>query len=139
MLAGFSELGCVFANNQSSDLECFYPYTLYGLCESRAFTGEFLAPDDDIWRVDTARCNARWFIDPFMRKEGQRGPSLWYIYTRANILPTALRRFRVLPSLVERSMVVENDGVTSVVGPLMPIAPYPFREEDMGAIVVRSV
>lgn len=138
LLAGFSEYGCVFANNQSLDLERFFPYVLYGVCEAERYGASYSAPDHDIWRIDTSLCAAQWHVDPNMLEENQRGLPSWYICTRENIPPVALRRYRLLPTWEERFLVRRGSGVASVVGPRMQLAPFPFAEEDLLPIVERA-
>lgn len=138
LLAGFSEYDCVFANNQSESLESFFPFVLYGMDETLLpFTGEYRAPLNDIWRIDTSLCSARWYTDPNMRDE-RSGPASWYICTRENIPPAALRRYRVLPTWEQRFLIEWNDGAASFVGPRMQLAPYPFCEEEMLPIIERA-
>lgn len=139
LLAGFSQYDCVFANNQSVDLESFFPFVLYGVCEAYTYYGApYSAPDHDIWRIDTSLCDAQWFIDPNMINEYRTGPRSWYICTRENIPPAALRRYRVLPTWEERFLVQQRPGVASFVGPRMQLAPFPFAEEDLLPIVERA-
>ena len=138
LLAGFSEYDCVFANNQSVDLERFFPFTLYGVSEPERYTGVYVAPAVDIWRIDTSLCAAQWFVDPNMLEESQRGLPSWYICTRENIPAVALRRYRVLPIWEERFLIQQRPGATSFVGPRMQIAPFPFAEEDLLPIVERA-
>lgn len=138
LLAGFSQFDCVFANNQSVDLERFFPFTLYGVSEPEQYTGIYVAPDVDIWRIDTSLCAAQWYVDPNMLKESRRGLPSWYICTRENIPPVALRRYRVLPTWEQRFLVRWGSGVASLVGPRMQLAPYPFSEEGVLPILERA-
>lgn len=137
LLAAFSAYDRVFANNQSESLESFFPFVLYGMDETLPFTGEHRAPVVDIWRIDTSLCSARWYIDPNMHDE-RRGPVSWYICTRANIPPAALRRYRVLPTWEQRCQVQWGVGVASIVGSRMQLAPYPFRKEEVLPIIERA-
>lgn len=137
LLAGFSQFDCVFANNQSVDLEYFFPFVLYGVDETMPSEGTYNAPAVDIWRIDTSLCAARWYTDPNMLEERQ-GLPYWYICTRENIPPVALRRYRVLPTWEQRFLVRWGSGVASLVGPRMQLAPFPFTEEDLLPIVERA-
>jgi len=138
LVAGFSVYDRVFANNQSVDLEFFYPFVLDGLDRAfPMFTSEYHAPNMDIWRIDTSLCSARWHIDPYMITE-YRGPASWYICTRDNIPPAALRLYRVLPTWEQHFLVEWRNGAASFVGPRMQIAPYPFCEEEMLPIIERA-
>jgi hypothetical protein len=138
LLPGFSQYDCVFANNQSEHLARFFPFALYGVSEPEMYTGIYVAPAYDIWRIDTDLCAARWYVDPNMLDERQRGGPYWYICTRQSIPPVALRRYRVLPTWEQRFLVRWGAGLASFVGPRMQLAPYPFSEEGMLPILERA-
>lgn len=123
--------GVIYANNQSENLGAFFPYVLYGFYDRSPLDGPLTAPTDDIFRIDTRLCTARWYTDPYMfgdlgSRECLRSR---YIFTPQNIPAFALRRYRILPSLQTTFAVKFRNGVASTVR-RMPITPYAWVEGD---------
>lgn len=137
LLARSSNLEAVFANNQSDALQDFYPFVLdnffYSIFENH---GKYLLPsDEDIWRIDTFKCGVTWYMDPnmYLNNSIER-----YIFTLSNIPRKALCRYRALPDSSPRFLVRHGDGVSSVIGPRLGIAPYPWREDPDQLVFERA-
>ena len=75
----------------------------------------------DFWRIDTMRLNGEWYVDPLMTSDiEKRYPKMnkhWFICTRQNIPPTALKLFTFKEENLDeigKLKINHYDGVTSV-------------------------
>ena len=75
----------------------------------------------DFWRIDTLRLNEEWYVDPLMSSDiEKRYPKMnkhWFICTRQNIPPTALKLFTFKDDNLDdigKLKINHYDGVTSV-------------------------
>lgn len=94
LIAALSSYGCVFANNQSRDIDFFYPFCVY------LYYGDFTQESYlayDYWKIDTSMIKADWFIDPNMANgpEEYMGTSRNFIFTEASIPPEALTLHKI--------------------------------------------
>ncbi len=140
LLVKYSHHEAIFVNNQSDSLADFYPCVLSNLFVSQYFPEDHELPWDlDIWRIDTAKCNARWFFDPNMAipELGEKWNSR-YIFTTSNIPPHALARFRVSSDRSPRFVVTHGDGVSSIVALRLGLSPFPWREDQDQVVFERA-
>jgi hypothetical protein len=75
----------------------------------------------DFWRIDTLQLNEEWYVDPLMTSDiEKRYPKMnkhWFICTRQNIPPTALKLFTFKDDNLDdigKLKINHYDGVTSV-------------------------
>lgn len=75
----------------------------------------------DFWRIDTLHLNDEWYIDPLMTSDiEKRYPKMnkhWFICTKQNIPPTALKLFTFKDDNLDdigKLRINHYDGVTSV-------------------------
>ena len=92
--ANLSEHNSVFANNQSKNIDFFYPFCI-DLYNER-FSDEFYL-EYDYWRIDTFKIKASWFIDPNMENGPKEymGSSKNFIVTESSIPKEALSLYKI--------------------------------------------
>jgi hypothetical protein len=85
---------CIFANNQSRNIDFFYPFCIHLFYET--FEDEQYL-EYDYWRIDTKKVKADWFIDPNMKNGPKEymGSSKNFLFTQSSIPKEALRLFKI--------------------------------------------
>lgn len=92
--AELSEHKCVFANNQSRNIDFFYPFCvdIYYECFRDEDYLEY-----DYWRIDISKVNGIWYIDPNMKNGPKEfmGSSRNFIVTESSVPAEALTLFKI--------------------------------------------
>ena len=118
----YREDWAVFAHNGLVKPEYIYPFCIdhfsFGDSVNRVMK---TMTNYDFWRIDTFELKNEWYVDPLMNSDiEKRYPKMnkhWFICTRQNIPPSALKLFTFKDDQIEemgKIKVTEYDGVASV-------------------------
>ena len=118
LISSLSEHNCVFANNQSVNIDLFYPFCV-NIYYDRINEEDYL--EYDYWRIDTSKIQATWYIDPNL-SNGPReymGKNENFIVTETSIPPNALKLYRIDPQFLRTYKIYRvwtelEDGVIEI-------------------------
>ncbi len=104
-----SEHNCIFANNQSKKIKLFYPFCLeiyFG-----AYSNDILHAYD-YWRINTARVEGDWYIDPNMSNIplGFPANACDYVVTESPIPSAAIKLYCVSERFSDKRFSVIVSG-----------------------------
>jgi hypothetical protein len=118
----YREDWAVFAHNGLVKPEYIYPFCIdhfsFGETVNRVMK---TMTNYDFWRIDTFELKNEWYVDPLMNcdieKRYTKMNKHWFICTRQNIPPSALKLFTFKDAQIEemgKIKVTEYDGAASV-------------------------
>lgn len=118
----YKEAWAVFAHNGLVKPEYIFPFCIdhfsFGDSVKKVMN---TMTSYDFWRIDTLRLNGEWYVDPLMSSDiEKRYPKMnkhWFICTKQNIPPTALKLFTFKEEDLDeigKLKLNHYDGVTSV-------------------------
>jgi hypothetical protein len=119
--------GLLFANNLDHDLMNMWPIRFrydhgyvfrgYGWDTVLMLVNHTMGIGFDFWRIDTAKTNARWFVDPILAEEWYGwglDTQYHYVCTPDQVGVEALTLFKFEPDFGDKSFVKRGEGVAHI-------------------------